>query len=594
MEISGGKNLTANEIFVSKLVRRYLFPSICAMVGMEVSGFVTGVLLGNMLGSLGLSVFSLVMPVSFIYFSLGSLIGVGSSIISGIALGKGDTGQCGRVYTFSYLVLLGLAAILTTVGLANLDLIVNLLGATEEKFALTRDYVRFYIAGGAGVLLLYIPYNYLRIVGKPKSSMGMLLLMGLFNIVGLCIFVVLLDMGPGGAALSSVISSALTFILGLCRCGGRNSPLKFRLPSKAFSTTAAAVVAGSPSALNNVCQAIQILGINLLLVKLAATVYLPSYSLVRTVSDIAGAVILGISQTMIPLVGISFGEKDFRSIRIILKKALGVGNIIIAICALVLVLIHRSIGGFFGLRDETLLWNTGIAFIFLAASLNLAFINNVIMNYFSAIRRTAIANIMVVSRLVLFIVIPSWLLFAVLGVYAVWTSLILAEVATLILTFFLVTTIHKKTPRLSRYLLLDSALIENSTLIDFSVKNTVGDLDAAITRLTDFCEEHEVQTKKAMYISLAVEEMLIMINEHSLIKDKTEYTDVRIMITRDDIVLRIRNIGKYFNPVEYFYENRNTEDGASQTMGIAMILKMARHVEYRETFGVNNLVVTIN
>jgi hypothetical protein len=45
--------------------------------------------------------------------------------------------------------------------------------------------------------------------------------------------------------------------------------------------------------------------------------------------------------------------------------------------------------------------------------------------------------------------------------------------------------------------------------------------------------------------------------------------------------------------VEYFYANRDTESGKDKTLGIAMILKMARQVEYRETFGVNNLIITI-
>jgi hypothetical protein len=60
------------------------------------------------------------------------------------------------------------------------------------------------------------------------------------------------------------------------------------------------------------------------------------------------------------------------------------------------------------------------------------------------------------------------------------------------------------------------------------------------------------------------------------------------------IIIRIRNSGKYFNPVEYYYENKDTEAGFEKIMGIMMILKMARQVEYRETFGVNNLIITIS
>jgi hypothetical protein len=57
--------------------------------------------------------------------------------------------------------------------------------------------------------------------------------------------------------------------------------------------------------------------------------------------------------------------------------------------------------------------------------------------------------------------------------------------------------------------------------------------------------------------------------------------------------MRIRNAGKRFNPVEYYYENKNTETGREKTLGVDMILKMAQNVEYRETFGLNNLIITI-
>jgi anti-sigma regulatory factor (Ser/Thr protein kinase) len=125
----------------------------------------------------------------------------------------------------------------------------------------------------------------------------------------------------------------------------------------------------------------------------------------------------------------------------------------------------------------------------------------------------------------------------------------------------------------------------------------MGDVDFASTKISSFCEENELSAKTSMHISLAIEEILIMINEYSLRKDRQEYTDLRIMIIPEEsgslVIMRIRNAGKDFNPVDYYYENKDTEAGREQTLGIAMILKMAKHVEYRETFGVNNLIITI-
>jgi hypothetical protein len=87
--------------------------------------------------------------------------------------------------------------------------------------------------------------------------------------------------------------------------------------------------------------------------------------------------------------------------------------------------------------------------------------------------------------------------------------------------------------------------------------------------------------------------MIVMINQNSIREGDAAYTDVRIVIFGERIVMRIRNLGKYFNPIEYYYENKDTEEGREKTLGIAMILKLAQATEYQETFGVNNLLITI-
>jgi Na+-driven multidrug efflux pump/anti-sigma regulatory factor (Ser/Thr protein kinase) len=563
------------------------------MVGTRISSCINGLILGRTLGGTGLGVISLVTPVTLVYFSIGSLVGVGASIVSGIALGRGDRERCARVYTLSYIVMGAVAVVLTVAGMLNLDRIVRFLGADAEYFEYTRDFVRYYIMGGAGILLLYIPINYLRIAGKPNHAMIMLLLMSFLEIVGLWVFVILLDMGPGGTAIAWVIGSALTCFVSIGFLRGKDSPFALQKPGPALRDISSLVSSGSPSAANNVCRAIQSLSMNLLFVRMGMGMYLPCYTLVTTGADFILAVILGISQAALPLVGISFGERDFRSIRIILKKAMGWGNLIIGVMAILIVLIRNRIGLFFGVEDEEVLRNTGIGMLFFAFSINFAFINNVMMNYFNAIRRVLIANIIVISRLVLFMIIPAYALFPRVNIYAVWISLILTEIFTLGLTFLFVTLIHRRNPRLSRYLLLDDALVENSRVIDFSVQNTIEDVTFASGKISDFCEENEIPIKKITQIGLAIEEMLLMINEFSHREGKTAYTDVRMMITPENIVMRIRNAGRYFNPVKYYYENKDTEAGFDRTLGIGIILKMARDVKYRETFGVNNLIITI-
>jgi Na+-driven multidrug efflux pump len=86
-------------------------------------------------------------------------------------------------------------------------------------------------------------------------------------------------------------------------------------------------------------------------------------------------VIWGISNAALPLIGIAFGEKDHRTIRIILKKCLFIGSIMVSLCGVLLLFAHGRITLLFGLRDPTIIRTCGFGFIFLAVNLNMGFIN---------------------------------------------------------------------------------------------------------------------------------------------------------------------------------------------------------------------------
>jgi Na+-driven multidrug efflux pump/anti-sigma regulatory factor (Ser/Thr protein kinase) len=631
------ENLSSSEAVTGKLVNSYLFPSICALMGQRISSLANSIVLGHTLGSLGLSVASLVSPIALFYFSLGSLVGVGASVVSGAALGRGDRQLCAQVFTLACGASAALALLVTALGLANLDALVRLLGGMAETApaiaAHTRAYARLYIAGGAGLLLLYIPLNYLRVTGRPRLAMTMLLLMSFLNVAGVIVFVALLGMGPAGMALSQALSACAACVFGFAwlfgprnargQTGAAASDVFLCLsaapgaaqgspPGRGFAPRLlarrmlAVMAAGSPSSLNNICRAAQSFCVNRLLVtsisgryaaQAEAGAYLACWSVTSAVSDFALAIIFGVSQAALPLVGISFGEKDERSIILIMKKALIAGSAVMAAYAVLLLVFHNQVGMIFGVKDAALLRGAGRGVVFLACGLNFSLLNNLFINFFNATKRIALANTAVACRFVVFMVLPARLLFPVIGINAVWYSLIFTELATMGLLFLLTLCIHAGDRRLSRYTLLDERVFQDSAFIDFSVRNSTEDVDCAATNISGFCEENEFSPRTSAHVSHAIEEMLLLFNEFSLRKDKAGCIDLRILINQREegktIIMRIRCFGRRFNPVDYYYANRDTEAGREKTLGVAMILRMAEKVDYSETFGLNNLIITL-
>ena len=99
-------------------------------------------------------------------------------------------------------------------------------------------------------------------------------------------------------------------------------------------------------------------------------------------------------------------------------------------------------------------------------------------------------------------------------------------------------------------------------------------------KIADFCKQNDLTKKEIMLVRLSMEELMMSIKDHCFEENVDETMDVRILIIKklDDfmIVLRIRNGGKLFNPIDY-YERLQEDDplAMGDALGIAMIIKAA-------------------
>lgn len=158
-------------------------------------------------------------------------------------------------------------------------------------------------------------------------------------------------------------------------------------------------------------------------------------------------------------------------------------------------------------------------------------------------------------------------------------------------------------------MLLDRRYEESGQTIAFSVHSRVEEILEASRRISSFCEENVLDPKRSMLISLSLEEMLVSIKEHSFPGEEDQDISIRILIVpgegpqgRETIVLRIRCSGAPFNPIDYYERHRQSAAGSGgldlldsldDSLGIAMIAAAASSVDYKTTFGVNNLTVTL-
>ena len=88
-----------------------------------------------------------------------------------------------------------------------------------------------------------------------------------------------------------------------------------------------------------------------------------------------------------------------------------------------------------------------------------------------------------------------------------------------------------------------------------------------------------------MKISLSMEELMTLITQ---VNNDTQVTfDLRVFSIQDVLGIRIRYDGIAFDPIHS--EDRENEE----FMGVRLIEKLVEDVIYRQTFGVNTLLILI-
>ncbi|MEG1541184.1 MAG: MATE family efflux transporter, partial [Oscillospiraceae bacterium] len=577
-----------NDIFISSTFRKFLLPTILSLLGGTICNFTDSIIVGNLMGAKGLAAMGVCTPVFFIYTTLGSLLGVGGATLASVRVGKDDIAGVNRLFTLSLSLILFVGLAFSALCFFGLEPLLTLLGAKGEIRDLARQYCLYYLPGAWTTMLLYIPLNFFRITGKPNMGAWMFGIMAVSNIALSLFFMLTLKMGIAGVALGTVLGTSLALLFSLKGFFSKTSPLRLRPFGSELRNLPALLVTGSPMALSNLLNVLRTLFFNRLLLLLLGSGGITIFAVLTNVNTFSLAILSGVSQTLVPLTGVFFGERDTQSIRRVMETAIRWGMLLAGVFALALSLCWKPVCLIFGLNTPELFPEARFALIMFAVSLLPAMLSNLYQFHFMTIRRVWLANLISISRSFALPALLS-LMVSAFNIHGVWLGFPLGEALTLPL-IFLCTGIYSRKKALSSPLLLDESARKSGKSIAFSVATNVDAIMDASQKISDFCSQNQLDPKRSMLISLSIEELLISIIDH-VFPDKPDGSmDVRIFVTGEEAILRIRNGGTEFDPIRFFETH---PDDIEMSLGIQMITSSAKDVRYTRTLGVNNLSVLV-
>lgn len=396
-----------------------------------------GIFIGRYLGEQSLAALNLIVPLLYVPYAVSLMVGVGGSTLAARMLGQERPAQAREVFTQALIVIAVVSVAMSGGVLLFLPEIARGMGATGAL----ADEVQAYLGAVAWFSLfanlLYALELFLRTEGEHAARVG-LYAMGLGAVVNVALdywFIVVLKMGmagPGFATGISLMTSSLAMLAYHQFVARKVRPCRhpFRHESHIWSI----VYNGASELLGAMAPAIVVFAFNRVLLRAYGEPGLAAYAVIEYLTLAATVVMVGLVQSMQPMVSFYSGANQPR----LVKRSLFLGATAVlltsAFAAMTILWVAQPVAMLF-LPTGTAAWAIlGAAVPWYAMSFPVAGCNLIIAGYFTAVERPGPSALIAVLR--------SWvLMFGTLGTLiwwlgdaAVWRTLIVSESATLLVS----------------------------------------------------------------------------------------------------------------------------------------------------------------
>ena len=575
---------TRSGTLIQRKFREYLIPTIITVVAIMVGNIVNSIIVGNFLSEKGLSALALSMPIFFTVNAMYTLFAIGGAIYTSIALGQLDKNKANTIFSVTFISGFTITLLFAFIMMIFMSSIANYLAHGNTDLAkMVQEYLTFLVFTCPILMLVQGMSYFIRTDGIPRLAANIIIVSNFASLLLTYIFVKHLELGMRGAGLGSLLGNGLGIFMLIFYFISKQRSLSFIIPKKSdFGLLKNIISLGSPKAVLFGLSFLRTFTLNTIIMKTLGIPGMVSMSICLNAFMFAKICVSGTTDTLLPIVATLLGEKDYRGIRF----SANIGfRFMIAICtiiSLIFLIMPELIGRMFGVQSEESMVVLNTALRMYALSIPLYAINTLLHNFYQATGRIKLANLIIFMNVFGFISIFGVLLGLIKG-SLIWLSFILAEIASLLLIIIISKYIRKK-ENVNSLLLIPSEA--EDTKIDISIPATIESALGVRDKIMAFCNENKIDNTTSLKIGIAVEEITVNIAKYGHKKNIGEI-DILLRFTKDELILRIRDDGIYFNPT--LYQPGNDENIIT---GLEIVKKLIKNIVYIRQIGFNvNIII---
>lgn len=415
---------------VKRLVCRMAVPTIISMMITAIYNMADTLFVGK-IGTSATAAVGITFSFMALIQAVGFLFGHGSGNPISRALGRKDFDEASIFASLGFFSSLFFGLMIMTVALVFTEPIARLLGATDTVLPYAVSYIRMLAPGTPFMVVSFTLNNQLRLEGCASYAMLGIASGAVLNVILDPIFIFVLKMGIGGAALATVIGQFVGFCI-LFSGTFLKSSVRIRIKNFKPSVKRIALIlsCGLPSFGRQGFSCAATICLNN-----AAGNYgdaaIAAFSIVTRITMFAYSALLGFGQGFQPVCGFNYGAERYDRVRAAFWFCVRVGTIAATVFALTGAIFAPQIVALF--RNDPEVIATGARTLrFQCLSFPTLGLITPVNMLFQNLGKTVRAGVISIARQGLFFLPLMYLLGFVFGIYGLMASQAAADILTFI------------------------------------------------------------------------------------------------------------------------------------------------------------------
>jgi len=338
---------------VHKLIAKLAIPTICSMLITSIYNMADTYFVSQLDTSASAAV-GVVFSLMAVIQAVGFTFGTGSQAIVSRKLGEKNRQQACETLSTAFFVSLIVGLILAVSCMLNIESLVYFLGATETIAPYAIDYTRYILIGAPYMAANFVLNTSLRGQGNAFWAMIGIMSGGVLNIILDPIFIFVFDLGISGAALATIISQFISFLILIYFNLGKHGAIPLKISN--FRPDIKRILHIAYTGMPSLCRQ-GIASAAMVMLTRCCTPYgdaaISAVSIVMRVTMFIASAMIGFGQGFQPVCGFNYGAKRYDRVIDAFWFSVKVSTIILAVMGAIMFMLAPQVLAAFR-RDDAL------------------------------------------------------------------------------------------------------------------------------------------------------------------------------------------------------------------------------------------------